>query len=142
MTQAWDRAAAGVVRLPSGRLIRGRALARPLPSGPLPHFGLYLLGHRPVPVTWDSRWVDWPDFRLPRERDDAAEAFRSAWLRAAGERVEVACAGGRGRTGTALACIAILDGVPAESAVDLVRTHYAAGAVETPGQRRYVRRFV
>jgi len=32
--------------------------------------------------------------------------------------------GGRGRTGTALACIAILDGVPARQAARYVREHY------------------
>lgn len=58
-----------------------------------------------------------------------------------GERVEVACAGGRGRTGTALACIAVLDGVPAEEAVAYVRENYDPRAVETPWQRRYVQRF-
>ncbi len=67
--------------------------------------------------------------------------MRSAWLRAGAERVEVACAGGHGRTGTALACLAVLDGVPAELAVAFVREHYAAGAVETPRQRRYVTEF-
>ncbi|WP_285502026.1 hypothetical protein [Streptomyces sp. NBRC 13847] len=57
------------------------------------------------------------------------------------ERVEVACAGGRGRTGTALACLAVLDGVPAALAVQFVRRNYEAHAVETPWQKRYVRRF-
>jgi len=38
------------------------------------------------------------------------------WRRAETERVEVACTGGRGRTGTALACMAVLDGVPATDA--------------------------
>jgi protein-tyrosine phosphatase len=55
--------------------------------------------------------------------------------------VEVACFGGRGRTGTALACMAILDGVPRTEAVEYVRARYRPGAVETPWQRRYVRRF-
>jgi len=55
--------------------------------------------------------------------------------------VEVACAGGRGRTGTALACIAVLDGVPADIAVAFVRRYYDSRAVETPQQRRYVERF-
>ena len=63
------------------------------------------------------------------------------WRRAAGERVEVACAGGHGRTGTALACLAIVDGVPAERAVAFVREHYDAHAVETPWQCRYIERF-
>ena len=38
---------AGVLRLPSGRLVRGRGLSRPLPEGPAPAFGLYLLGRDP-----------------------------------------------------------------------------------------------
>ena len=64
-----------------------------------------------------------------------------AWQRAAAERVEIACAGGHGRTGTALACLAILDGVPNTEAVAFVREHYDPHAVETPGQRRYVARW-
>lgn len=55
--------------------------------------------------------------------------------------MEVACGGGRGRTGTALACVAVVDGVPATDAVQYVREHYSLHAVETPWQRRYVRRF-
>ncbi|MGP3968406.1 protein-tyrosine phosphatase family protein [Streptomyces sp. 6N223] len=145
----WDPAAAGVLRLPSGRLVRGRGLRRPLPEGkgkgggggPVPAFGLYLLGRQPPPVEWESRWVRWPDFRLPADRADAAEALREAWERAASERVEVACGGGVGRTGTALACLAVLDGVPGEEAVAYVREHYARRAVETPWQRRFVARF-
>ncbi|WP_189929273.1 protein-tyrosine phosphatase family protein [Streptomyces sulfonofaciens] len=138
---AWEPGAVGVLRLPSGRLVRGRGLRRPLPDGPAPDFGLYLLGREPVPVDWESRWLRWPDFRLPADRGAAAEAFREVWRRAGEQRVEVACGGGYGRTGTALACLAVLDGVPADRAVDYVRAHYARRAVETPWQRRYVRRF-
>ncbi len=50
-------------------------------------------------------------------------------------------AAGRGRTGTVLACLAVLDGVAADDAVDHVRRGYHPRAVETPWQRRYVRRF-
>lgn len=67
--------------------------------------------------------------------------LHEAWLRADTERVEVSCAGGRGRTGTALACLAVIDGVPAGQAVAFVRRHYDPHAVETPWQRRYVARF-
>ena len=67
--------------------------------------------------------------------------LRAAWARADAARVEIACAGGRGRTGTALACLAVLDGVPAGEAVDFVRRNYDPRAVETPWQKRYVRRF-
>nr|BFD94335.1 protein-tyrosine phosphatase family protein [Kitasatospora sp. Xyl93] len=136
----WDPTAPGVLRLPSGRLLRGRGLSRPLPPGPQPTFGLYLLGRRPQPFDWPSRWVRWPDFRLPADRADAADAFREAWDRSATERVELACAGGRGRTGTALACIAVLDGVPPTEAVAYVREHYSRHAVETPWQRKFVER--
>ncbi|MGV9265976.1 protein-tyrosine phosphatase family protein [Kitasatospora sp. NPDC003701] len=137
----WDPTAAGVLQLPSGRLVRGRGLLRPLPPGPQPAFGLYLLGRRPPAVPWASRWLRWPDFRLPADRAEAAQAFREVWERSAAERVELACAGGRGRTGTALACLAVLDGVPAASAVAYVREHYDRHAVETPWQRRFVARF-
>ncbi|MFE6050696.1 protein phosphatase [Kitasatospora sp. NPDC056446] len=136
----WDPATPGLLRLPSGRLLRGRGLSRPLPPGPLPTFGLYLLGRPPAGIAWEHRWVRWPDFRLPADRADAADAFHEAWERATTERVELACAGGRGRTGTALACIAVLDGVPAAEAVGYVREHYSPHAVETPWQRKFVER--
>lgn len=138
---AWDEAARGVLRLPSGRLVRGRSLRRTPPDGPAPDFALHLAGRAPAPTPWEARWVRWPDFRLPHDRLDAEEALRTAWRRADAERVEVACAGGRGRTGTALACIAVLDGVPADIAVAFVRRYYDSRAVETPQQRRYVERF-
>lgn len=56
--------------------------------------------------------------------------------------MEIAYAGGRGRAGTALACLAVLDGVPARDAVAYAREHYySPQAVETPWQRRYVTHF-
>jgi hypothetical protein len=130
-----------VLRLPSGRLVRGRSLRHPVADGPTPAFGVYLLGRPPPAVPWESRWLRWPDFRLPADPDQARRALTEAWRRSATERVEVACAGGRGRTGTALACLAILDGVAAAQAVAYVRTHYDRRAVETPGQRRFVTRW-
>lgn len=139
--RAWNAGVPGVIRLPSGRLLRGRGLRRPLPGGLLPEFAVYLRGDRPPSVPWDARWVRWPDFRLPADRNLAEEALREAWHRAAAQRVELACGGGRGRTGTALACIAALDGVPAREAVAFVREHYDPRAVEMPWQRRYVNRF-
>ena len=127
--------------LPSGRLVRGRGLRRPLPDDTLPEFGVYLLNKRPESVPWAARWVRWPDFLLPTDRHDAQHALREAWNRAADERVEIACGGGRGRTGTALACLAVLDDVSPREAVAYVREHYDPRAVETPWQRRYVARF-
>jgi protein-tyrosine phosphatase len=137
----WNATAAGVMRLPSGRLVRGRGLRRPIPDGDLPAFGVYLLGREPAPVRWESRWLRWPDFWLPSDRPAAAAALREAWERSGTERVEIACGGGVGRTGTALACLAIIDGVSAGEAVAYVREHYSPRAVETPWQRRFVSRF-
>ncbi|MDT0166515.1 protein phosphatase [Actinotalea sp. AC32] len=147
MDHAWDGSAVpgtGVLALPSGRLVRGRALRRPVPAGPEPQFGVYLLGREPVGAAapaWPSRWVRWPDFRPPADRADAHAALVEAWQRAGTERVELACTGGRGRTGTALACLAVLDGVAPDQAVAWVRARYHPRAVETLLQRRYVERF-
>jgi hypothetical protein len=141
LTMTWEAMSPGVLRLPSGRLIRGRGLRRPLPPGREPSFALYLLGRPPDPVAWESRWVRWPDFWLPSDRPAAEAALREAWERAASERVEVACGGGYGRTGTALACLAVLDGVPPREAVAFVRRHYDRHAVETPWQRRFITHF-
>jgi protein-tyrosine phosphatase len=58
-----------------------------------------------------------------------------------GERAEIACPGGRGRTETALACLAVLDGLPGREAVAYVRRHYDPRSVETPWQRRFVTGF-
>ncbi|MGV9994224.1 protein-tyrosine phosphatase family protein [Streptomyces sp. NPDC003374] len=138
----WDLRDTGVLRLPSGRLVRGRGLRRPLADGaPVPAYGVYLLGKEPPAVPWESRWLRWPDFRLPADREEARSVLLEVWERAASERVEVACGGGRGRTGTALACLAVLDGVPPGEAVAYVREHYDPRAVETPWQKRYVRHF-
>jgi hypothetical protein len=137
----WDPAGAGVMRLPSGRLVRGRGLRRPPVPGPDPTFAVYLLGEAPPETAWPSRWVRCPDFWVPRDRRDAREALREAWERAADGRVEVGCGGGLGRTGTGLACLAVIDGVPAHEAVAYVRQHYNPRAVETPWQRWFVRRF-
>jgi protein-tyrosine phosphatase len=110
-----------------------------MPDGPAPEFGLYLTGRDPGPFGWEHRWVKWPDFRLPTSRDDALDALRGAHQRAGDERVELACGGGVGRTGTAIAVLAVLSGVAPDAAVEWVRAHYESRAVETPWQRRWVR---
>lgn len=120
----------------------GRGLRADPPPEPAPTFGLYLLAEPPPATDWAQRWVRWPDFRLPADRDDALAAIREAWERAGrdDERVEVACLGGTGRTGTALAVMAVLSGVAPTDAVTWVREQYRPRAVETPFQRRWVRR--
>jgi protein-tyrosine phosphatase len=109
---------------------------------PGPEWGLYLRGRPPGGAPWPSRWLRWPDFWLPLSAEEARSAFEEAHRRAAaGQRVEVACGGGIGRTGTALACIAQLSGVSGDRAIAWVRANYHPRAVETPWQQRYVRRF-
>lgn len=92
-------------------------------------------------MAWESQWIRWPDFWLPSDRLAFRQSLVELWQRAVGERVEIGCVGGRGRTGTALACLAVLDGVPPSLAVGFVRERYDPRAVETPWQRRYVARF-
>jgi hypothetical protein len=141
VTDLWAPTGPGVLRLPSGRLVRGRGLRQAPAPGSEPTFAVHLLGSEPPAVAWESRWLRWPDFWLPSDRAHAREVLHEAWRRAATGRVEIACAGGRGRTGTALACLAVIDGVPADQAVAFVRRHYHPHAVETPWQKRYVRRW-
>lgn len=127
----------GLVTLPTGCQVRGRRAGERTVT---PADFALLLVEGPVPA-WPHRRIRWPDFWVPLDRDDALDALREALRRAhAGERVEVACRGGVGRTGTALAALAILDGLPSAQAVSWVRAHYHHRAVETPWQRRWLRR--
>ncbi|WP_260478012.1 protein-tyrosine phosphatase family protein [Nonomuraea sp. WAC 01424] len=137
----------GAFRLPDGSWIRGRGLRNPLPAGPLPDFGLYLGSARLARrhedgLRWPHAWIDWPDFLLPRYRDAAVRQVRELHRKAReGAAVEVACGGGVGRTGTVVACLAVLAGVVAGDAVAWTREHHHHRAVETPWQRRWVLRF-
>lgn len=129
----------GVIALPDGTVIRGRGRRKPLPPGPLPEFGLYLGKQKAWRPDWDAEWIDWPDFRTPRDGVAAADAIVRAYERArSGHRVEVACGGGVGRTGTVLACMAVLAGHPTDDAVGWIRRTYRPRAVETRGQRRWI----
>jgi hypothetical protein len=104
-----------------------------------PDYGLYLDPRWQPPWPYDH--ADWPDFGVPEETAITG-ALRSLLARArTGERVEVGCVGGHGRTGTAVACLAVLTGYPAGEAVAWVREHYCTSAVETPEQEAFVTRF-
>ncbi|MPY81655.1 MAG: hypothetical protein GEV04_25480, partial [Actinophytocola sp.] len=102
-----------------------------------PDYGLYL--DRRWQPPWPHGHLDWPDFGVPEEAEPVVGALRSVLDKArAGQQVEIGCLGGHGRTGTALACLAILSGHPARDAVTWVRTRYCAKAIETPEQETFV----
>ncbi|RVX45534.1 protein-tyrosine phosphatase [Nonomuraea polychroma] len=142
-----DAPLVGSFRLPDSSWVRGRGLRRFLPAGPVPDFGLYLGSERlrrrhDAALPWRHAWVEWPDFLLPRDRDEAVRQIRALHERArAGEAVEVACGGGVGRTGTVIACLAVLAGLDPAAAVTWTREHHHHRAVETPWQRRWIARF-
>ncbi|HEY7485040.1 MAG TPA: protein-tyrosine phosphatase family protein [Streptosporangiaceae bacterium] len=142
-----DRHLRGAIQLPDGAWIRGRGLRYPPPADDPPDFGLYLGGKRlrrrhDHELSWPHHWIDWPDFLLPRDSEAAVRLIRALGDRAhAGRRVEVACGGGVGRTGTVIACLVVLTGRPPAEAIAWTRAHYHPKAVETPWQRRWVARF-
>ena len=105
-----------------------------------PDFGLYLDEKWAPP--WQHAIVAWPDFGVPVDLDELRDQLRTVLARAeAKDVVEIGCLGAHGRTGTALACLAVLDGIDAGVAVDWVRENYCERAVETPGQAEFVRSF-
>jgi protein-tyrosine phosphatase len=102
-----------------------------------PDSGLYLDERWQPP--WPHDHVDWADFGLPADTTAFVASLRSLLDRArAGEQVEIGCLGGHGRTGTALACLAVLAGHPPDEAVAWVRESYCDKAVETPDQASFV----
>jgi hypothetical protein len=106
-----------------------------------PDYGVYLDDRWQPP--WPHDHVHWPDFGVPADAVALMSVLRSLRDRARrGDRVELGCLGGHGRTGTALACLAVLSGVRASDATAWVRSAYCTEAVETPEQEAFVRAVV
>src|SRR3954451_16454765 len=125
------------VVFPDGTSVRASSIAERDDAAGRRDFGLYM-DDRWAP-TWPAQLIDWPDFGLPPDREQAAAQIRDAFVRAkSGEVVEVGCLGGLGRTGTVLACMAVLAGVDSADAVGWVRENYRAEAVETAEQEAWV----
>ena len=127
-----------MVEFPDGRRVRGTGVRARRGAVPAPEFAVYLLSRAPGRTDWPSRWVRWRDFGVPASTDDAVAALCEAYDRAGECRVEIACGGGIGRTGTALALLAAISGIAPTEAVAWARAHYHRRAVETRGQRRWV----
>jgi hypothetical protein len=103
-----------------------------------PDAGFYLdAGWRDVllEVPWSARFVDWPDFGVIPTTELGLLIGTIAHELASGKRVEIACMGGHGRTGTLLATlIGRIEGIDAASALRAARERYCEHAVETLGQ--------
>ena len=128
------------VTFPDGTRVLASGWLQRKPDEPTPDFGLYL--DPAWTPTWPAVLLDWPDFGVPADAVRADREIRAAFARAQhGERVEVACIGGHGRTGTVLACMAVLAGVPAAEAVEWVRATYCRRAVQEPGQQYWMERW-
>ena len=125
------------VTLPDGTRVRASAIFERKAHDPSRDFGLYM-DWRWEP-TWPAEVIDWADFGLPDDGVRAASQIQGAFSRARnGETVEIGCLGGLGRTGTVLACMAVLAGLDPSAAVAWVRKNYRSGAIETADQESWV----
>jgi protein-tyrosine phosphatase len=127
------------VTLPDGAEVWAASLREDYTIEPRPDFAICLDARWQPP--WPHCHVDWPDFGVPDDREALLGVLAEALRRAhGGEVVEIGCFGGHGRTGTAIACLAVLAGVDSDP-VEWVRTHYCSHAVETDSQMAFVRTF-
>jgi protein-tyrosine phosphatase len=92
----------------------------------------------------EAEWqLDVPDYGVPDEAALRAilaqmlEAMRTA----PNDAYHIGCKAGIGRTGTVMACLAIMAGAVEGDPVAWLRAAYFQGAIETPGQEEFVRRF-
>ena len=92
----------------------------------------------------EAEWqLDVPDYGVPDEAGLRAilaqmlEAMRAA----PNDAYHIGCKAGIGRTGTVMACLAIMAGAVEGDPVAWLRTAYYQGAIETPGQEAFVRGF-
>ncbi len=128
------------IRFPDGTVVRACGVASRDENAAWREFGLYL------DAAWEPDWpavvIDWPDFGVPMSREDVDRAIRYAFqLAREGKNVEIGCLGGIGRTGTVLACMAVLSGVATATAIEWVRSNYSVYAVEEAEQEEWVRDF-
>ncbi|MDR6939935.1 protein-tyrosine phosphatase family protein [Arcanobacterium hippocoleae] len=137
----------GVVQFPSGRRIRGRSwkvkaaeeadLSLVLTTVTGQEFASYAV----FPGSTESMMIDWPDERIPRRGAHAVAQLNEIWERAKDERVEITCRTGIGRTGTALAIIAVFEGMDPDAAIEFVQKNYHPDSVKSPAQRGFLREY-
>lgn len=82
-----------------------------------------------------------PDMGIPTDVDEfRATLARVAARIAVGDTVTIACRGGLGRSGMAAACLLVGAGLDPDAAIEWVRAA-RPGAIETPDQEAFVRRW-
>ncbi len=103
----------------------------------VPDFGLYL--DDVWTPYWRNEFILWTDHGVPVHLVIAFEQILSAVEMAIdGVEVEVGCIGGHGRTGTALACAAVILGMEPEEAIKHIREAYCKEAIESASQEWYI----
>ena len=92
----------------------------------------------------EAEWqLDVPDYGVPDEAAMRAvlQQMLEAMRAAPDDAYHIGCKAGIGRTGTVMACLAILAGVVEGDPVAWLRAAYFQGAIETPGLEAFVRGF-
>jgi len=128
------------VTFPDSTVVWGTPLFEREPGDPSPDYGLYM--HSAWKPTWPHDFIDWPDLDVPLNDEEATAKIVAAFERArAGQEVEVGCQFGLGRTGTVIACMGLLAGIPAPDVVSWTKANYRKFAVETFEQQQWIRTF-
>ena len=92
----------------------------------------------------EAEWqLDVPDYGVPDEAAMRAvlQQMLEAMRAAPDDAYHIGCKAGIGRTGTVMACLAIMAGAVEGDPVAWLRAAYYQGAIETPGQEAFVRGF-
>lgn len=126
------------VTFPDGTLIYPSSSYSTSKRDSIPDYALYLETHR-TPVS-AAIYIPWKDYGLPEiDFRHAADIICDTFALAHdGMTVEVGCIGAHGRTGTVLACMAILAGVALDDAVEWTKTNHCEKAVESERQEWFV----
>jgi hypothetical protein len=129
------------VTFPSGTSVWASSSHQRKEGEALPDIGFYLDQiWRPQCLAF---YINWADMGLPiLEWSRVVDGIKAIWSMAQqGQQVEIGCIGGHGRTGTVLGCLAVLDGVPANEAVDWVHDNYCTEAIESKRQEWFIEWF-
>lgn len=106
-----------------------------------PDFGLYAdASWKPL---WRNEFITWPDYNIPTNEElGLTQIYEAFWRAKNGEKVEIGCIGGHGRTGTILAImyIASAEGeIDGSQAYKFVKENYCSHAIESDIQEWYIK---